>query len=61
MTIVQREQEIEFACHLSCGTWYVEGRFNAEGKFEPTDEEDIICVDCESPCKPSDPDVVVIF
>lgn len=41
-------------------TWDVEGRFNAEGEFEPHDEDDLACPDCGGDdWAPFDSDVVV--
>jgi hypothetical protein len=39
----------------------VEGHFNAEGRFEPTDEDDTICVDCDVRGEPTDGDVQVDY
>ncbi len=60
MTKVRREQEIEFFCpddHEDI--WFVEGRFNADGKFEPTDDDDTICAECQEQGLPTDLDIEV--
>lgn len=59
MTTIRREQEVAFRCPFDCSTWSVEGRFNAEGKFEPVDEDDVNCVDCDAAVEPTDDDVEV--
>jgi hypothetical protein len=63
MATINRQQEIEFYCSINCAgspvMWYVEGRFNSEGRFEPTDPDDIICIDCDEPGIPHDEDVVM--
>jgi len=59
MTTVRREQEVEFVCPSDCATWHVEGRFDAEGRFEPTVLDDVFCADCDARGEPVDPDVEV--
>jgi hypothetical protein len=50
MTDRKTEGEVEFECtNEVCGempTWYVDGRWNAEGEFEPNDLESTACPEC---------------
>lgn len=60
MATVRREQSIEFTCIGTCEdppTWMVEGRFNAEGEFEPIEEDDARCPECGDDAEPTDEDV----
>lgn len=65
---VQREQSVEFVCIGLCDederpTYMVEGRFNAEGEFEPAtiDEmgSDMDCPECGERGEPTDSDIRV--
>lgn len=61
----RREQDVEFECSHVCGaaSYMVEGRFNADGEFEPTtiDEmgSDMDCPECGERGEPTDPDTQV--
>lgn len=60
MTMRRNEDvEVEFACDITCaaGTWMVDGRYNAEGEFEPFDEEDTDCPVCGESGAPLDEDI----
>lgn len=66
MSRVQREQHVEFVCTGLCEdppTYMVEGRFNAEGEFEPTSADemgsDMDCPECGERGEPTDEDVRV--
>ncbi len=60
MSRSRREQEIEFYCPDDHdNVWMIEGRFNADGKFEPTDSDDTMCADCDSYRSPIDVDIEV--
>lgn len=53
------DASIELTCIGRCEdppTWMVEGRFNADGKFEPADDEETDCPECFDRGEPSDPD-----
>lgn len=61
MSTVRREQNVEFTCIGLCDdppTWMVEGRFNADGKFEPTEIDemgsDMDCPECGERGEPTD-------
>lgn len=60
--MTQRKNEdakVELVCIETCGdqsTWMVEGRFNAEGEFEPHDGDDVLCPECGGDAEPTDPD-----
>lgn len=64
MSVVRREVDVEFVCIGTCDekpTWMVEGRFNAEGEFEPTSADamgsDADCPECGERGEPTDEDV----
>jgi hypothetical protein len=65
MTTIKQEQQIEFVCIGLCGlgddadppVWMVEGRFNADGGFEPFDEFDMDCQECDERGEPTNTDV----
>lgn len=64
MTVVRREQSVEFTCTMDCDlTWMVEGRFDAEGRFEPLEIDemgsDLDCPECGERGEPTDSDVTV--
>ena len=42
------EAEVTYVCsNWDCGEdWLVEGRYDAEGDFEPTDEDNTNCPEC---------------
>jgi hypothetical protein len=51
VTRVRREAEATYVCpdQEECGyEWKVEGRYTAEGDFEPNDEDDTNCPECDS-------------
>ncbi len=63
MTRVRREQSVEFVCgsmcdHTADSTWIVDGRFDAEGRFEPFDEDDTVCPVCGDVGDPFDDQVL---
>jgi hypothetical protein len=60
------ETAVEFTCIGTCDDapcWMVEGRWNAEGEFEPTtvDEmgSDMDCPECGERGEPTDSDIAV--
>lgn len=55
------DAEVRFSCSITCAAtpWEVEGRFNAEGEFEPFDAEALDCPECGEPAAPIDDDVRV--
>lgn len=60
------DASVEFVCIGTCDdppTYMVEGRFNAEGEFEPTNADemgsDIDCPECGETGEPTDEDVRV--
>lgn len=64
----RREATVEFVCIGTCDedtrpTYMVEGRFNAEGEFEPVNVDemgsDIDCPECGERGEPTDGDVRV--
>lgn len=66
MSSVRREQSVEFVCVGTCEdppTYMVNGRFDADGAFEPTtiDEmgSDMDCPECGERGEPTDNDVRV--
>lgn len=53
---------VEFECVALCDdppTWMVEGRFNAEGEFEPHEEHQTDCPECGEYAEPTDSEVRV--
>lgn len=61
------EASEEFVCNGECGddmTWIVEGRFNAEGEFEPINIDDcgsdMDCPECGERGEPTDDLVRVV-
>ena len=65
---MKREQSVEFVCtSIQCEddppTYMVDGRFNAEGEFEPTNIDemgsDMDCPECGERGEPTDSDVRV--
>jgi hypothetical protein len=63
MTTRRTEASVQFECtNEVCDempTWTVEGRWNAEGEFEPTDPDDMRCEACEEVGGPGDIDIEV--
>lgn len=56
------EAHEEFTCIGTCEDppcWLVEGRFNAEGEFEATDDYSIECPECGDRGEPTDSSTVV--
>jgi hypothetical protein len=56
------DREIEFVCNDQCAdspTWIVEGRFNAEGRFEPYAYSDLECPECAGISDPTDTEIEV--
>lgn len=53
---------LRFSCSIACAQtpWDVEGRYNAEGDFEPFDAEETDCPECRQPGAPTDEDVRVV-
>lgn len=58
MTDRKTETQVEFECtNEVCDempNWHVEGRFNAEGEFEPNDPEGVACPECGEAGEPED-------
>lgn len=63
MTTRRTETEINFECtNEMCEempTWSVEGRWNAEGEFEPNDSDEMACPECGEQGGPEDIDIEV--
>lgn len=58
MSTRRTETEVEFECtNEVCDAmpeWMVEGRWNAEGEFEPIDTDDTTCSECGESGAPAD-------
>lgn len=64
MARTKREAVVELTCIGECAgmdapTWMVEGRFNAEGEFEPTEVEEMECPECNERGEPTNADEAV--
>ncbi len=62
MTTVRREQDVELTCIGTCEDppcWMVEGRFEANGSFMPSDVDDMVCPECGERGEPTQSDVVL--
>ncbi len=51
--------ELDCPDDLEHTPWDVEGRFNAEGEFEPFDGDDMFCSECTNVGEPTDSEVVI--
>lgn len=56
------DARVEFGCIGLCEddspTWMVEGRFNAEGEFEPFDAGEMDCPECNERGEPTQGETV---
>lgn len=66
MSKIKREQTVEFVCIGVCDdqpTYMVDGYFDAEGRFNPSEIDDMgsdmDCPECGERGEPTDPDVLV--
>lgn len=59
MARVRRDVDERFWCPRCEYGWDVEGRINAEGKFEPTDPDELDCPECGNESYPSNDDLDV--
>ena len=48
MAKVRREAEAVYVCSECEFDWKVEGRWTADGDFEPNDEDNTNCPECEN-------------
>ena len=47
MSRSRREAEATYFCESCEESWDVEGRFDADGDFQPTDEDETNCQECD--------------
>lgn len=59
MSRVRRETEQRFFCPPCEYGWQVEGRSDAEGRFDPNDPDDLDCPECGNEGYPADGDLEV--